>query len=102
MKPRVLPLLAPVLLALITAGCSAAPKVGDSLALQGTLVIKGNEPVTTPVLVRSDTEHWELQGVAPATASALQNSQVEARGRVTRAPGGTLLPALAVTNLQRR
>jgi len=86
--------------ALAVAGCSAAPRVGDALTLQGTLVLKGNEPKTTPVLVRSPSEQWELQQVAPATAAALQNRKVQATGVVARTPGqGPLLPALRVTQL---
>lgn len=87
--------------ALAVAGCSAAPRVGDPLTLQGTLVLKGNEPRTAPVLVRSSSEQWELQQVAPATAAALQNRKVQATGVVARTAGqGPLLPALRVTHLQ--
>lgn len=83
------------------AGCSAQPRVGDALRLTGTLVLKGNEPRPTPVLVRTADEQWELQEVGADALGRLQNRRVEARGVVTRAPGhGVLLPALRVRELR--
>lgn len=100
MRPKCL-LIAVSALALAGAGCSATPTIGASLTLEGTLVLKGNEPHVTPVLVRSATEQWELQQVAREKAATLQNTRVEAAGVVTRAPGqGSQLPALAVTSLR--
>jgi hypothetical protein len=90
--------LAATLLAL--AGCSAAPRVGDTLALHGTLVLKGNEPVVTAVLVRGASEQWELQQVTRADSAALQNRKVQATGVVTRTASRAVLPALRVTDLQ--
>ncbi|HEX2546907.1 MAG TPA: hypothetical protein VHL79_18640 [Ramlibacter sp.] len=92
-------LLAVLLSVLALAGCNAAPRVGDTLTLHGTLVLKGNAPRTTPVLVRSDTEQWELQQVQDATATALQNRKVRASGIVGRTPQQGLLPVLRVTAL---
>lgn len=96
-----LALLAVATLGALAGGCSVAPQVGETLTLQGTLVIKGNEPRTVAVLVRTSSEQWELQDVEPATFAALQNRKVEATGRVSRAPGGALLPALRVNALRR-
>ena len=86
--------------ALAVAGCSSAPGVGDALTLHGTLVLKGNAPRTTPVLVGQDAQQWELQQVQDATATALQNRKVQARGVVTRTSQQGLLPALRVTDLK--
>jgi hypothetical protein len=88
--------------AVALAGCGAAPRVGDTLTLQGTLVFKGNEPVVTPVLVSDASVQWELQQVAPAAAASLQNRKVQATGVVTRTPGTGVLPALRVTDLRQQ
>ena len=90
-------------LALAAAGCSATtPAPGASLVLEGTLVLRGNEPHTIFVLLRPNGEQWELQEVAAETGRPLQNREVSATGVVTRAPGaGLRLPALRVTQLRR-
>lgn len=89
-------------LALAAAGCSATPSAGTRVALEGTLVLRGNEPHTSFVLLRPDGEQWELQEVAPEAGRPLQNREVQATGVVTRPPGaGARLPALRVTQLRR-
>lgn len=100
--PRSLRILLAAAAALALAACSAAPRLGDTLSLEGTLVLKGNAPMTVPVLVRSGTEQWELQQVAPATATALQNRKVQATGVVARTAGAGRLPALRVSEIQSR
>ncbi|MFL6693921.1 MAG: hypothetical protein ACJ8GO_13275 [Ramlibacter sp.] len=91
-------------LALVAAaGCSAGPLVGSAIVLQGTLVIQGNEPVTTPVLITQGQGRWELQGAEPSRVRELQNRQVQATGIVTRRdPGGAQLPALRVSEIAPR
>jgi hypothetical protein len=94
------PALAAALLAVALAGCSASARVGDRLTLQGTFVLKGNEPVVTPVLVRSASQQWELQEVPRTSWVGLQNRTVQATGVVTRPESQALRPALRVTELK--
>lgn len=85
---------------LAAAGCSATP-VDGAAVLEGTLVLRGNEPHVSFVLVRPAGEQWELQDVPAATGRRLQNRTVRVTGVVTRAPGGGWqLPALRVSQLQ--
>lgn len=91
-----------VALALAAAGCSATtPAARGALVLEGTLVLRGNEPHTSFVLLRPNGEQWELLGVSAETGRPLQNRQVRASGTVTRPPGaGLRLPAVQVTDLR--
>jgi hypothetical protein len=91
-----------VTLALAAAGCSATPAADDRLVLEGTLVLRGNEPHTSFVLLRPDGTQWELLDVSAEAGRPLQNRQVQATGVMARPPGaGLRLPALRVTQLRR-
>jgi hypothetical protein len=84
-------------------GCASPtppPRAGDNVVLKGKLVLKGSMPMVRVVLVRSDTEQWDLVEVPPQTAAALQNKEVTATGAVVRAvPSGMWAPSLRVTTL---
>lgn len=97
------------LLAATLAGCTAAasstaststtPKLGDTLMLQGKLVLKGSAPMVYPVLLLAN-DQWELQNVPAEVAATLQNREVSAEGTVTRATStGLQLPSLHVTKI---
>ena len=100
-RVKALVLVCTVAIASATAACGAAPRVGEHRRLEGTLVLKGNEPHTVPVLVLPGSQQWELLDVQPAAAAALQNRKVRASGVVARlADEGPLLPALRVGELK--
>lgn len=88
----------------LAAGCGATtPAPGSPMVLEGTLVLRGNEPHTSFVLLRRNGEQWELQGVSAEAGRPLQNREVRATGSVVRAPGtGLRLPALQVRDLRLR
>lgn len=96
-------MLAAILTLASFAGCaSATPPLhaGDNVVLKGKLVLKGSMPMVRVVLVRSDTEQWDLVDVPVQTAATLQNKEVTATGAVVRAaPSGMLPPSLRVTTL---
>jgi hypothetical protein len=88
---------------LVAAACAAVPRSGETVTLQGVLVLKGNEPFTTTALMVDDSELWELQNVPAGTAKRLQNKRVEVSGLVIRPSAiGVQLPSLRVSNLRAR
>lgn len=89
--------------ALASVGCTAASppaQAGAPTTMTGKLVQKGSMPMTYPILVRSDSEQWELQGVDKESVLALQNKVVTVEGTVVRGTlSGMLLPSLRVTRI---
>lgn len=91
---------AAVAAAVLQACAPAAPRVGDTLTLQGRLVMKGNDPVFIPVLVTGKGQ-WELRGLDAKKALALQARPLTVTGTVLQATGaGPSLPKLEVQQVR--
>jgi hypothetical protein len=73
--------------------CAGTPHVGDTVAIQGTLTIRGNEPFTYPV-VSTGTKIWQLVGVDHASVMKLQNRIVHVTGHVATDAVPSGLPAI--------
>jgi hypothetical protein len=87
--------------ALAAAGCAtASPQAEARLTMTGKLVLKGSMPKVRVVLIRSETEQWELQNVPVETAEELQNQRVNVEGFVTReVRSGMFLPSMSVNKI---
>lgn len=82
-------------------GCGASSRLGPQLTLKGTLVLQGNEPMTTAVLITEDQGRWEIEGAPAAAVRYLQNKVVVVTGVVIdERPAGGRLPTFKVLLLQ--
>ncbi|WP_345251782.1 hypothetical protein [Pigmentiphaga soli] len=72
----------------------AGPQPGDHLSLQGRLVLKGSDPLFTPVLIVAGEQggQWELRGMERSEALRLQSTMLRVSGTVLQV--GAALPAV--------
>jgi hypothetical protein len=78
--------------------CEGVAHPGAPVDLRGTLILRGNEPFTYPVVSDGKTA-WQLVGVDRAMAVRLQGRRVHVMGRMgeTAKPSG--LPVVQVDSV---
>ncbi|NUA30431.1 hypothetical protein [Cupriavidus basilensis] len=96
---RILPLIAA--LSVVLAACVHAVPAGRSIALTGTVMVKGSALFQQPVLVTADGEAWVLEKLPVGEAEALRGQKVGVTGTVLRAnQPGTWAPAIRVERIE--
>lgn len=88
----------------LAAACHGRVASAGTIEIEGTLVLKGNEPFAQPVVVVSDKEQWELLGLHRSEAENHQNQVVKVKGEVVHeaTPSTARLPSLRVLYLTPR
>ncbi|EHP37771.1 hypothetical protein OR16_40924 [Cupriavidus basilensis OR16] len=96
---RILPLIAA--LSVVLAACVHAVPAGRSIALTGTVMVKGSALFQQPMLVTADGEAWVLEKFPVDAAEALRGKKVGVTGTVLRAnQPGTWAPAIRVERIE--
>jgi hypothetical protein len=93
-----------VMASLQLAACQGSAARGGTITIEGTLILKGNEPFVQPVLVVSDTEHWGLLGLHRSEFENHQNQLVRVKGQVVHGTTSRTarLPSLLVLEFRPR
>lgn len=93
-----------ILAGLQLAGCQGDVASAGAIEIEGTLVLKGNEPFAQAVVVVSDSEQWALLGVDRSEIESHQDQVVRIRGQVVHeaTPSTPGLPSLRVRKLSQR
>ncbi|KJK25096.1 hypothetical protein UB46_07330 [Burkholderiaceae bacterium 16] len=87
-------------LSIVLAACVHAVPAGRSIALTGTVMVKGSALFQQPVLVTADGEAWVLEKLPVEQAQALGSQQVTVTGVVLRAnQPGIWAPAIRVEHV---
>ncbi len=96
---RILPLIAA--LSIVLAACVHAVPAGQSIALTGTVLVKGSALFQQPVLVTAEGGVWVLEKFPVDAAEALRGRRVDVTGTVLRAnQPGTWAPAIRVERIE--
>lgn len=88
----------------LAVACQGGVASAGTIEIEGTLVLKGNEPFVQTVVVVSDKEQWELLGLHRSEAENHQNQVVKVKGQVVReaTPSTARLPSLKVLDFTPR
>lgn len=73
-------------LALPACAQTPAEQQGQTITIAGKLVLWGNAPHVYPVLIASDGQTWQLEGLSDTDALALQNQRIVVTGAVDALP----------------
>ncbi|SMC29290.1 hypothetical protein SAMN02745857_03739 [Andreprevotia lacus DSM 23236] len=87
-------------LALPACAQTPADQQGQTITIAGKLVLWGSAPHVYPVLIASDGQSWQLEGLSDADALALQNQHIVVTGAVDALPLDGVLHFLPMLRLQ--
>lgn len=93
-----------VMVGLQLAACHGSVASAETIEIEGTLVLKGNEPFAQAVVVVSNSEQWALLGVLRSEIENHQNQIVRVKGQVVHeaTASASRLPSLRVQALSPR
>jgi hypothetical protein len=88
----------------LAVACQGGVANAGTTEIEGTLVLKGNEPFVQAVVVVSDKEQWELLGLHRSEAENHQNQVVKVKGQVVHeaTPSTARRPSLKVLDFTPR